>query len=245
MAQFGDLRSVAGLALLDKHLLAHSYVGGVKPSQSDVGLATAVDPLLDSGKYPSVRRWLNHINSFSAVKRAGWPGQKDEKKAEVKGEAAKGAPGGAPTPAAADEATDDPFAEPAPKAKSPFDDDEEPTEEEKAKEAMMAAKAKKMLDERAAKGKKVEAGRSTLILDVKPLGSDTDMKQMEDAVRKIAMDGLRWAGSELVPIGYGIKKLRIISVIVDDLVSTDVLREKIEAMEDFVQSTDVFAFNKV
>jgi hypothetical protein len=51
------------------------------------------------------------------------------------------------------------------------------------------------------------------------------MKELEAQVRAIEMDGLRWAGSELVPIGYGIKKLRIISVIVDDLVSTDVLRE--------------------
>ncbi len=150
------------------------------------------------------------------------------------------------------------------------------TEEEKETERIIAAK--KLNDERAAKGKKKEAGRSTLILDVKPLGSDTDMKVLETKVRAIEMDGLRWAGSELVPIGYGIKKLRIISVIVDDLVSTDVLREsksivaaslpffplsspllfdsltrsfpplhptEIEAMEDDVQSTDIFAFNKV
>jgi len=58
------------------------------------------------------------------------------------------------------------------------------------------------------------------------------------------MEGLVWAGSELVPVAYGVKKLRIISVIVDDLVSTDELREKIEELEG-VQSTDIFAFNKV
>eukprot|EP00697_Spironema_sp_BW2_P017442 gnl/Spiro4/9125_TR4806_c0_g1_i1.p1 gnl/Spiro4/9125_TR4806_c0_g1~~gnl/Spiro4/9125_TR4806_c0_g1_i1.p1 ORF type:complete len:200 (-),score=109.22 gnl/Spiro4/9125_TR4806_c0_g1_i1:290-889(-) len=149
--------------------------------------------------------------------------------------------------AAAPEDDGDPFAEKADAVeKSPFEqDDEDLTEEEKERERIIAEKAKKLNDERAAKGKKKEAGRSTLILDVKPLGSDTDMKELEAKVRKIEMEGLRWAGSELVPIGYGIKKLRIISVIVDDLVSTDVLREKIEAMEDDVQSTDIYAFNKV
>jgi len=34
-------------------------------------------------------------------------------------------------------------------------------------------------------------------------------------------------------------------VIVDELVSTDDLRQKIEEMEDLVQATDIFAFNKV
>jgi len=70
------------------------------------------------------------------------------------------------------------------------------------------------------------------------------MAELEKDVRAIAMEGLVWAGSELVPVAYGVKKLRIISVIVDDLVSTDELREKIEELEG-VQSTDIFAFNKV
>jgi len=58
------------------------------------------------------------------------------------------------------------------------------------------------------------------------------------------MEGLVWAGSELVPVAYGVKKLRIISVIVDDLVPTEDLTDKIEALEG-VQSTDIYAFNKV
>jgi len=49
----------------------------------------------------------------------------------------------------------------------------------------------------------------------------------------------------LVPVGYGIKKLQISCVIEDDKVSTDDLEEKIVAFEDFIQSMDIAAFNKV
>jgi len=46
------------------------------------------------------------------------------------------------------------------------------------------------------------------------------------------------------PVAYGIFKLRIVAVVVDDLVSTDSLQEEIEAFEE-VQSTDIHAFNKI
>jgi len=119
-------------------------------------------------------------------------------------------------------------------------DEESDDEAQAAIDAIAAAKHAKD----AAAGKKAVIARSTLILDVKPEGSETDMAELEKDVRAIAMEGLVWAGSELVPVAYGVKKLRIISVIVDDLVSTDELREKIEELEG-VQSTDIFAFNKV
>lgn len=63
-------------------------------------------------------------------------------------------------------------------------------------------------------------------------------------MREIAQEGLLWGGAELIPVAYGVKKLRIVSVVVDDLVSVDDLQEKIEAIED-CQSTDIHAFNKV
>lgn len=50
---------------------------------------------------------------------------------------------------------------------------------------------------------------------------------------------------ELKPLAFGIKKLTILSTVVDDKVSVDDLTEKIEALEDIVQSVDIAAFNKV
>lgn len=79
------------------------------------------------------------------------------------------------------------------------------------------------------------------------LGTDdeTDMKALEDSVRSIEKDGLVWGASKLVPIGYGIKKLQINLVVEDEKVSTDELQGQIEEFEDYVQSTDIAAMQKL
>jgi len=87
--------------------------------------------------------------------------------------------------------------------------------------------------------------KSSVVLDVKPWDDETDMKQMEVNVRKIEMDGLVWGASKLVPLAYGIQKLQIVIVIEDDKVSVEELTEKIEELEDYVQSVDIAAFNKI
>ena len=71
------------------------------------------------------------------------------------------------------------------------------------------------------------------------------MNQMLEAVQSIQMEGLLWGANKLVPVGYGIKKLQIMCVVEDAKVSIDELQEKIADFEDFVQSVDVAAMNKV
>lgn len=71
------------------------------------------------------------------------------------------------------------------------------------------------------------------------------MAAMEKLVRTITADGLLWGTAKLVPLAYGIKKLTISSVVEDEKVSIDWLTEEIEKFEDFVQSVDVAAFNKI
>jgi translation elongation factor EF-1beta len=63
--------------------------------------------------------------------------------------------------------------------------------------------------------------------------------------RKITIDGLLWGTGKLVAIGYGIKKLQITTVVEDDKVSTEDLEDQITALEDYVQSVDIVAFNKI
>merc|ERR1719411_81188 len=87
--------------------------------------------------------------------------------------------------------------------------------------------------------------KSNIILDVKPWDDETDMAEVEKAVRSIQTDGLLWGSSKLVPLAYGIKKLQISCVVEDDKVGTDDLEEKITEFEDLVQSVDIAAFNKV
>jgi elongation factor 1-beta len=71
------------------------------------------------------------------------------------------------------------------------------------------------------------------------------MKGLEAAVRGIEKDGLVWGASKLVPVGFGIKKLQINLVIEDDKIGLDDLQEEIAEFEDFVQSTDIVAMQKL
>lgn len=71
------------------------------------------------------------------------------------------------------------------------------------------------------------------------------MKALEEAVRAIEKDGLVWGASKLVPIGFGINKLQINIVVEDEKISVSDLEEEIQALEDYVQSTDVAAMQKL
>lgn len=59
------------------------------------------------------------------------------------------------------------------------------------------------------------------------------------------MDGLVWGNSQWIPIGFGIKKLQINLVVEDEKVSLDELQEQIQEFEDYVQSTDIAAMQKI
>jgi translation elongation factor EF-1beta len=121
-----------------------------------------------------------------------------------------------------------------------FDDDEEDSEE---KQRIKEERLKQYADKKA--GKKEVIAKSSILLDVKPWDDETDMKALEAAVRGITIDGLIWGQSKLIPVAYGVKKLQIGCVIEDDKVSTEALDEQICAFDDYVQSVDIAAFNKI
>ncbi|XP_029675233.1 elongation factor 1-delta-like isoform X1 [Formica exsecta] len=119
------------------------------------------------------------------------------------------------------------------------DSEGEDTEAAKIREERLAEYAAK-------KSKKPTLiAKSNIILDVKPWDDETDMNEMQNAVRKIETDGLLWGASKLVPLAFGIHKLQISCVVEDDKVSVDWLVEQIQELEDNVQSVDIAAFNKV
>ncbi|KAI9270350.1 hypothetical protein BDA99DRAFT_459817 [Phascolomyces articulosus] len=119
------------------------------------------------------------------------------------------------------------------------DDEEVDEEAEKIKAQRLAEyQAKK-----AAKPKPI--AKTTVTLDVKPWDDETDVNAMTEAVRAIQMDGLLWGGFQHVPVGYGIKKLQINCVVEDDKVAMDDLADAIQELEDYVQSVDVAAMQKI
>ncbi|EPY73586.1 elongation factor 1-beta [Camelus ferus] len=223
---FGDLKSPAGLQVLNDYLADKSYIEGYVPSQADVAVFEAV-----SGPPPAdlchALRWYNHIKSYEKEK-ASLPGVKKALgkygPADVEDTTESGA---------ADSKDDDDI--------DLFGSDDEEESEE----------AKRLREERLAQYESKKAkkpalvAKSSILLDVKPWDDETDMAKLEECVRSIQADGLVWGSSKLVPVGYGIKKLQIQCVVEDDKVGTDMLEERITAFEDYVQSMDVAAFNKI
>jgi translation elongation factor EF-1beta len=121
------------------------------------------------------------------------------------------------------------------------DEEEEPQEEQpklSLKERAAALKAKKKEDA------KVE--RSQIVFEVKPVDTEVDLNALFKTITARQFDGLTWGeGYELKPVAYGIQKLVMSCVIIDDKVLIDDIFEPIEAMEDEVQSVDMLTMNKI
>jgi len=143
-----------------------------------------------------------------------------------------GKPAAAPAPAAADDDDDVDL----------FGSDEE--EENDAEKERVTAERLKAYAEKKSK-KPALIAKTSVLLDVKPWDDETDMDKMLEVCKSIQMDGLVWGASKLVPIGYGIKKLQVLAVVEDEKVSIEELQEKMEEFEDYVQSVDVAAMNKI
>jgi len=119
------------------------------------------------------------------------------------------------------------------------DDEEENAEAARVREERLKAYAEK-------KSKKAgPIAKSSVLLDVKPWADDTDLKAMEECIRGIDMDGLVWGAAKAVPLAFGVHKLSILMTIEDEKISVDDISEKIESFEEYVQSVDIQAFNKV
>merc|ERR1712236_10164 len=119
-------------------------------------------------------------------------------------------------------------------------EDEEESEEKKR----ITEERLKAYHEKKAK-KPALIAKTSVLFDVKPWDDETDMDKMLEVCKSIEMDGLLWGGNKLVPIGYGIKKLQLMCVVEDAKVSIDELQEKMTEFEDYIQSVDVAAMNKI
>jgi len=211
---------------LESHLTRRAYIEGYTPSQADVAVFSALTEA-PAAQYPHTARWYRHIQSY-ANEHSTLPASKGKGSPIASTSSAP-----AEAPAAAAEEDDDEV------DLFGSDDEEADAEAEKLKQERLAAyNAKK-----AAKPKTI--AKSIVTLDVKPWDDETDMEALEKSVRSIEKDGLVWGLSKLVPIGYGIRKLQINMVVEDEKISIDELQEEIAEFEDYVQSSDVQAMQKL
>jgi len=228
---FTDFLYDAGLSMLNAWTTTRSYIVGFAPSQADVVCFKALSSPPDMAKYPHAARWYKHVasyeNDFTSL-----PGDATTAYTDYGPEVNPltiNPTKAAEKPAAADEDDVDLFGS----------DEEEDAEAERLKaERLEEYRKKKAL-------KPKVAAKSVVTLDVKPWDDETDMAALEQAVRSIQKDGLVWGGSKFVAVGYGIRKLQINLVVEDEKISLDELQEEIQAFEEYVQSTDVAAMQKL
>lgn len=221
---FSDLHTESGLKSLDQFLSGKKYISGDKLTKDDVKVYAAVLEKPSADQFPNASQWYHCVSAHLAP---SFPGKAAGVRIAGQGAPIEAAPAKKEAPAGDDDDDLDLFGD-------------ETEEEKKAAEEREAA-AKKS-------AKKKESGKSSVLLDVKPWDDETDMKKLEEAVRSIEMPGLLWGASKLVAVGYGIKKLQIMMTIVDDLVSVDTLIEEtltVEPINEYVQSCDIVAFNKI
>ncbi|KAL2133235.1 hypothetical protein VTI74DRAFT_2700 [Chaetomium olivicolor] len=228
---FTDLLTDAGLAVLNNWLLTRSYITGYSASQADVVVYKALSAVPDAAKYPNAARWYKHIASYEP-EFATLPGDASKPYTVYGPEVAEVTinPAKAPEKAEEEEEDVDLFGS---------DDEEEDAEAARIREERLAEYRKKK------ENKPKVAAKSVVTLDVKPWDDETDLVGLEAAVRGIEKDGLVWGASKLIPVGFGIKKLQINLVVEDEKISLDELQEEIAEFEDYVQSTDIVAMQKL
>ncbi|KAK4180963.1 translation elongation factor 1 beta [Triangularia setosa] len=229
---FTDLLSDAGLTVLNNWLLTRSYVTGYSASQADVVVFKALSSAPDAAKYPNAARWYKHIATYED-EFTTLPGDASQPYTVYGPDVAEVTLNPAKAPAAAEEEEDedvDLFGS---------DDEEEDAEAARIREERLAEYRKKK------EGKTKPAAKSVVTLDVKPWDDETDMAALEQGVRAIEKDGLVWGASKLVAVGFGIRKLQINLVVEDEKVSLDDLQDQIAELEDYVQSSDVVAMQKL
>jgi len=227
--EFGDVNSASGLEALDRHLADKSYIEGYVPTQADVVVFKALSG--PPNATVNALRWHRHISSFGAES-AAFPAAGVDTAKLVGGAAAVAKPPSAAKKVVEEEEDDDDF--------DMFGSDDEVDEEAEAeKQRRLAAYAEK-------KAKKPALiAKSNVILDVKPWDDETDLSAMEVEIRKIETEGLLWGKADKKPVAFGVFKLVICAVVEDDKVSVDWLEEQITNLEDYVQSVDVAAFQKI
>ena len=206
---------------LNGRLTNQPYVSGFVPSKDDA--ATFLELF---GNNAAVVQWAARMASYYQAERE---------------EILK------PTPAAPVKAAEAPAkaaAAPA-KAAAIADDDDVDLFGEETAEEKAALEAKKKADAAAKTTKKAAIAKSSILVDIKPWDDETNLTELAAKLTSIVRDGLVWGANKLVPVAYGVKKLQQLLVIEDDKVSGEDLEDMILGMEDYVQSMDIVAWNKI
>lgn len=246
MSSHFSTENATKLMEIESHLANNLYLSGeALPNQEDARILESLKEGPDRAKYPNLFAWWWNLCLFQPNARELWGGKADQDKKDCQVNADK-----------QDNKQPAQCKKPAPKkpVQQTADDDDEDVDDldlfggvtEEEKQALEDDKKKK--EEEKKKKPKVVVAKSRVTFDVKGYEVDMDFDELAKKIyAALQKDGLVWQDSyEIVPIGYGIKCLRLTMIIEDDKISTDDIFDQIkENWEDDIQSCDIHEFNKV
>ena len=217
---------------LETTLKNQQWVGGQTPTSADKDAFEALSKagMVNAETHPNTFAWFALVSKFSDKVKATWAaggGAAAEKGGKGKQKGGKGKE--APKKKEEDVEMDDLFG----------DDDDDGAAAAAAAKAAKAAKDKKK--------KKVVIAMSLVMLEVKPLDDTIDLDKLAAKIfAEITQDGLFWKTEyKKVPVAFGIFKLYMGFSCEDEKTSVDDVVERIEALEDQVQSVEIASFNKI
>ena len=205
-------------------------------SASDTESFAAFGSCPDAKKHPHAYRWYIHIAALQGVRGLSAPAAAAPAKAAPAAKKAAPAKKADKKKAKKEDSDDEDF--------DVFGDDSDEDDEPKESRAEMIARLKKEAEERT---KIKEAKQRTLVgLEVKPWSTDQDLKELFDRIITTVNDEkapVKWGEiCHQVEVAYGIKKL-VMSFVMGATSSSDDIVEKLEAMEDDIQSVEVTSMN--
>lgn len=245
---------LANQSTWEPYFTENSFVsGGAQPSQKDRELLEHMEKskiIPNEQEKPSFFSWWWSLVSFNPKARELWgaeepksPKKNNNKKVEEK-KSPKKQEKKSPKKERKSPKKEEKKSPKKEEKKAEEDDDLDlfggPTEEElkaaelqKAKNAEKKTKAKPIL-------------KSKVVFNVKGYEVDQDWEALANKIRNtIKMEGLVWQDThKIVPIAFGMKMVQMTMIIVDELIQTDDVFEKIEAWEEEVQSVDICEFCK-
>ncbi|OJD19085.1 hypothetical protein AJ78_00958 [Emergomyces pasteurianus Ep9510] len=226
---FTDFSSESGLTIANHFFRSKSYVEGYTPTQADVVTFKAFKNAPDAAKYPYVARWYKHISAYQA------------EFATLKGDPSR------PFTSFGPDSTIIPI------SKAPVEDDDDMDlfgSDDEEEDAELVAQREKNLEEyrKKAATKKKPAAKSFVTLDIKPMSTRTPMIELRDAIKRFLLegpislphttppaeqfpekrDGLIYSADKFLPVGFGIKKLRVSFSVEDEKISVSQLQDEIE-----------------
>ena len=214
---------------LEGQLKSQQWVGGQAPTSADKDAYEALKSQnIKPDQHPHTFAWFCLVSKFSDAIKNTWPA----------GAAAKGAEKGGKKAGKKEE--------PKKETKKADDDDMDLFGDDNEEDAA-AAKAAAEKAKASKKEKPKVIAQSLVLFEVKPLDDETNLDDVAARIiNEIVLDGCYWKTEyKKEPIAFGIFKLIIGVTVEDEKVSVDDLVEKIEAMDDMVQSVEILAFNKI